>query len=545
MVDHKELEARILQDIEHRISLSYPEFTDYHGKLLGEITEKAQRSPLYKDRIKTVRSLEELDELPVLFYSNIHGAISRHGLRNVLMSEYAKYWQTSGYTGEPKRFYYSQGDVARITRDLSTLGYILGIRPWMSGWNFGGRDPLLSSSLFEFAAQDLGMTDYVSTPLGNQDDFFKALKVASKRGHYQICAGTPFLYLMLNKIAHDPRIAMDAVVRAAKLQYGLPAFLGKLLAKAYLRGIDYENLKSIMENAEVGLSYAEATGPHMERLKAGFPRMRFFDGFGSTECPIQGTQLLGDYDDIAIFLPGMIPEIAKPEDVQRAKKYDWANGNDPPPRVEGVPWNRWTPGLKGELLITRPGECLPLVRYATGDLIEVVDPSRHYKIRLEEHEVELTFPTIKVLGRSVDLIDFEVQDEKGDYMGGHIYARQIQDALMPVSNVKWWEFYRVKGSPPRLVFLIIPEREISDESEMRSKITERLINLESFLTVAFSLNLVDIVVTRPAAYKCIEAEIDRRVKEGRSLGQLKPKHINYVETEGELKQLIAEKISAK
>jgi len=178
-------------------------------------------------------------------------------------------------------------------------------------------------------------------------------------------------------------------------------------------------------------------------------------------------------------------------------------------------------------------------------MIEVVDPSRHYTIKLEENEVELTFPTIKILGRSVDLVDFEVHDEKGDYMGGHIYARQIQDALIPLPNVKWWEFYRVQGSPPRLVFLIIPESEVSDEADMKSKITGRLINLEGFLTVAFSLNLVEIVVTKPAAYKYIDAEIDKRVKEGRALGQLKPKHINYVESEEALRQLTDAKISAR
>jgi hypothetical protein len=545
MVDIKALEAKICQDICQTLCTSHPETIAAHGRRLREITEHAQKSVFYRGKITAIESLEGLNSLPVTFFNSISESIKKNGLDKVLITKYAKYWQTSGYTGEPKRFYYSEGDVAWITRNFSMLGYILGIRPWMSGWNFGGRDPLLSASLFDLAAVELGITDILSTPLGSQEDFIRAIKLASRRDKYQITAGTPFLYLVLHRAAYEPGYAMGAIVRGAKLQYNMPTFIAKVIAWFFLRGINYENLRSIVNNAELGLSYAESTGPHIEKLKACFPKMRFIDGFGSTECPVQGIQLLGDRDDIAVALPSIIPEIAKPEDVQRVKKYDPGNGNGPPPLVEAVPWHRWTKGLRGELLITRPGECFPLVRYATGDLIEVIDPARHYKMRLENNEVEFVLPTIKILGRSVDLVDFEVPDEKGDYMGGRIYARQVQDALTSVPNVRWWEFYRVKGSPPRIVFLIIPETDVKNDAEFRSKITSKLMNLEAFLNVAFSLDLARVIVTKPAAYGCIEAEIDRRVKEGRALGQLKPRHITYVESEEELQRLISNKLGAR
>ncbi len=544
MCDIKELEARMCRSIRQSLCVPYEVTAADHGRRLKEITEHAQKSAFYKGRIRTIASLEELNTLPVVFSNKVSESIRANGLDRVLITKYAKYWQTSGYTGEPKRFYYSEGDITWITKNFTMLGYLLGIRPWMTGWNFGGRDPLLSASLFDLAAKDLGMTDYLCTPLGSQEDFIKAIKTASKKGKYQITAGTPFLYLVLYRAAYEPGYAAGAIARGAKLQYGLPSFIGKLIARILVRGINYENLRSVVSNAELGLSYAEATGPHMEKLKACFPKMRFIDGFGSTECPVQGIQLLGNYDDIAVSLPSIIPEIAKPEDVQRVKKYEPSNGNGTVPLVEAV-LGTVTKGLRGELLITRPGECFPLVRYATGDLIEVVDPARQYKIKLEENEVEFTLPTIKILGRSVDLVDFEVPDEKGDYMGGRIYARQVHDALATVPNVRWWEFYRVKGSPPRIVFLIIPETDVADESEYRSKITTKLMNLEAFLNVAFSLDLAEIKVTKPAAYRHIEAEIDKRVKEGRALGQLKPRHINYVDSEEELQKAIADKLSAR
>ncbi len=74
-----------------------------------------------------------------------YGAIKQHGLKGALLAKPALHWQTSGYTGEPKRFYYSAADVDHLTSTFAVIGYAIGVRPWTPYWNFGARDPLLSN----------------------------------------------------------------------------------------------------------------------------------------------------------------------------------------------------------------------------------------------------------------------------------------------------------------------------------------------------------------------------------------------------------------
>ena len=141
-------------------------------------------------------------------------------------------------------------------------------------------------------------------------------------------------------------------------------------------------------------------------------------------------------------------------------------------------------------------------------------------------------PPIKVLGRSVDLMDFEVPDEKGDFIGGRIYTRQINVSFSNISNIRWWEMYRLHGSPGKLIFFIIPENDFENEAAFRGKIYHGLNKADFFMSVAFTVKLVDVIITKPPAYKAVQKEIDKRVKEGRSLGQLKPKRIYSVDEEG-------------
>jgi hypothetical protein len=106
-------------------------------------------------------------------------------------------------------------------------------------------------------------------------------------------------------------------------------------------------------------------------------------------------------------------------------------------------------------------------------------------------------------------------------------------------NVKWWELYSVKGNPGKLVFLVIPEKEVENEEAFKAEIFNNLAHECDFsVSIAYELKMMDFIITKPSAYKAIREEISRRANEGRSLGQLKPKHIYTLRDEEELKWLL-------
>ncbi len=213
--------------------------------------------------------------------------------------------------------------------------------------------------------------------------------------------------------------------------------------------------------------------------------------------------------------------------------------------------------MRGELVITRPGACLPLIRYPTGDMIEVMDPAYTFKSKLDSvGEIEVTLPAIRSLGRASDSVDFETDGQNGNFFGFKVYSRQISDALFSVRNIRWWELYNVKGTPGRFVFLIIPEEKVRDEAAFKSEILASLsktfVEYDAVQTGrefilengSAKRQLIELLIARPEAYSVVDAEIKRRVKQGRSVGQQKPRRIQRVESEEELKRLTAEKMAA-
>jgi hypothetical protein len=130
---------------------------------------------------------------------------------------------------------------------------------------------------------------------------------------------------------------------------------------------------------------------------------------------------------------------------------------------------------------------------------------------------------------------------------------------MGLKNVRWWELYQVRGSPGRFVFLIIPEGKVTDEVAFRGEIMPSLVSMFDEFTAAVQgraylvggasrmmdqSKYLDILITRPSAYDIIDKEIKRRIREGRTMGQLKPKRIYVIDGEEPLLELTGEKMRA-
>jgi hypothetical protein len=114
--------------------------------------------------------------------------------------------------------------------------------------------------------------------------------------------------------------------------------------------------------------------------------------------------------------------------------------------------------------------------------------------------------------------------------------------------VRWWELYNIRGEPGRLCFLVIPDREVEDAERFRRETLRHLLrecdDPHHTLQIGHELGRVEVLSTSPRAYRVVQAEIDRRVREGRCLGQLKPKRIFRVEGEEAFRAAIREKLEA-
>lgn len=538
---HDRTDYRLFEQAKSFFEKPMTTFLEEHDRKVSLLTADALRSPVYNGRIKQLNSIEELNSAPLTSWDTISSCIDARGIDNVLLKKPVIFWETSGYTGNSKRFYYDDTDLEWITRSIISSSYVLGMRPWNSGWSFGGGYPLLSGNIIEMSLDRACCKEFLSTPVNNDGDFIKALKKVSREKALDVMAGPPLLYMMIARMASEPEYFERLAAEKISKMTGLPQSIARIPAKLYLAGIGRSNLRSIVENVKICVSYSEPMDNYAGILKQRYPSAKFRDYLGSTEVPLYGVQLSSD-ECLSLILQNVIPELAKPEDVIRARA-------DPGYTVNAVPWHRWEKGMRGELIVTRPGGCLPLVRYPTGDLVEVVDPAHAISVDMDGGRVGICLPAIKVLGRSVDALDFEVPDEMGIFLVGKIYSRQLNEALCKDNNVRWWELYHVKGDPGRYVILVIPEGNAEDACRLKSdilkSITGRCDELAKALNAAAALDSLEILITGPEAYDFVKGEIDRRIKEKRSLGQLKPRHIYHMNSEGELGQTLKEKYGLK
>jgi phenylacetate-coenzyme A ligase PaaK-like adenylate-forming protein len=541
----EEIESTITRDF----SLSYDELKKLHSQMLDQITSTASRSPAYT-KIEHITDISQLSKLPMTSFDHIQELLDQLGTEKVLLKEPAIFWYTSGSTGKQKKVYYSQADHDVIAQGFIQLLYLSGVRVTDSAWVFTSTG---GDTLFGRVLENYDLTGLIST-FASELDVIKALKKTSKLERIDITVGVTWLYLVIHKIAHHPEEFEKIVQKAVKNQVKVPG-LSWLICKLLMRGIDYPHLAETLSETRLGFSHAEALAPYIPKIKEAYPQMEMHDVFGATEQWVQAIQVSTEHNWLSFFLRYSIPELADPEEVLKAKQ-------DPTYIPKTTPWYEWKKGMRGELILTRPGECLPLIRYPTGDMIEVMDPAYKFTVKLETVTLDITLPAIMSLGRATDSVDYDSGDQNGNFFGFKVYSRQINDALFKIQNIRWWELYHVKGSPGRFIFLVIPEAPVHDkhafEAEIHASLTQTFVEYyavdtgRQFILDGSAVNgngiihkeLIEVIVTTPEAYNVIDRDIKRRLKEGRAMGRQKPKRIFKVENEAEFKRLVEEKLKA-
>jgi len=540
----EEIETQIVKDF----SMTYDDLKKHHSAMLDQITSTASRSPAYAT-LKHITDITQLGELPTTPYDKIEALIEQLGVEKVLLKKPDTFWYTSGSTGKQKKIYYGKEDFEDIATGLTQMIYISGARITDSPWivtSTGG------DTLFGLVLEKCEVDGVIST-LASEMEVVEALKRASKLKRIDLMVGVTWLYLLMHRVANNPKDFEKVIEKAVRDKVKVPG-VSWLLAKYLTKDIDYANLAAMLSKTRIGFSNAEALAPYLKKIYEAYPCIEMHDVFGATEQWVQAVQISKDLDWLSYMLKYSIPELADPEEVLRAKQ-------DPAYVPKAVPWYEWEKGMRGELLITRPGACLPLIRYPTGDMIEVKDPAYTFKVAMETATISVTAPAIFSLGRASDSVDFESDGQNGNFFGFKVYSRQINDAMFSVGNIHWWELYNVKGAPGRFVFLIIPEKTVNDEAAFRKEIMAALaktfvefeaveIGRQFILDearngeAATHKHLIELMIARPEAYDVVDREIKERVRKGRSVGQQKPKRIIRVDGEDELKRLTAEKMAA-
>lgn len=506
-----------------------------HERMLQDITSSAQGSIIYRGRVREITSLNDLSLLPLTSYQMIEEALLESGQERCLLRPPDHIFQTSGSTGRPKRMFYSKGDTARFAAQLAELCRAVGVRANDVGWNLGGAPPNVSGAQLDWTSELLGLTR-LTTLLTRDSDLMPAMRRASRAARIDVVASAALVLYFVARSVKGPEFLRGVVREKLRRDRHLPWSIADLVARIYISTVRPRRLKRVLADTRIALTYAEPPTPYFHDLREGLPGAQFHDVLGSTENPVLAAQFETGTRGLCLFLNAVIPEIADPVEVTEAKEKGTS--------VNGIAWTEWKEGMRGELIVTRPGDCLPLIRYPTGDMIEVLEPL--HSIRTEGGM--MTLPLIQVLGRSVDLLDFEVQDEMGCFLGNKIYSYHIHQALQRSNNVRWWELYNIKGQPGRLCFLVIPEKEVGDRELYKRKVLDLLLrecdDPHHTLEIGHELGRLDIIVTDVKAYDVVQREIDRRTREGRSLGQLKPKRIVKVESEEAFLDAIKEKMGA-
>ena len=506
-----------------------------HKSLLTSISKQAARAKLlYGDEFPIISNPDAMSGLPILTTDQIKLTFSENDPESVLPTPHTYCWKTSGYSGVSKTFYYSQEDADLFADIWAAYAWLTGVRSNSSFWNFGSKKPMVSGELLELVKKRFITSGEIYTPIKSGMDFVKALKKASKSTGADVIAGPTIAYYLICRAVHDKQYMHDSVERVLKNDMHLPAFLARQTARLVLGGFNSKKLVKAMEHMYRGFSYAEPLSSYIEMIHEHFPNLTMYDVYGSTEVPIIGATLNKTDDALALLMPALFAELADPLEVYKAKK-------NPGYGVKTIPWYEWKAGMTGELIVSRPGTSLPLFRYATGDLLEIVEPIRLFVPETavlfpEELSESVPAPAIRVIARSADAIDFETEEEMGSFMGKKIYTPQIQQAILSLQNIAWWELFRVrKGDkgPGALIFLIYPVDIPADAESFAAQVREVLMykthDETDTIKSADSMGLLEIRITHPDAFNEIQSEIMQKIESTSSLGQLKPRHIFTVE----------------
>ncbi|MEI6449044.1 MAG: hypothetical protein WCP98_03730 [Actinomycetes bacterium] len=455
----------------------------------SRVVERAARSSLYRERwaaagvdARAVRSYQDLRAIPYTCSADLRSALQTHPAGDLVCSEDVRLWvSTSGTTGKAKWIPRSDKDLA-ISRELGLrarrlpTGGPVDLPDGMTSLGLTAPAPFVTDSSAAVSAVDMMLLGLPGEMIVlNYTEAADALLFALIRKPDVFLAFPSIAMRMAEGISENaPRLAREML----RQRFTAPHLLAYLVSR--IKTVRVRDLVRFRWGGFAG----EPLAPYRQAIRAayGFDPGEFyaFSEFLGTmgDCYLhQGLHLWADQ---------IIAEVIPEAELEREE----ASPGLPP---SAVPLWKAPPGLRGDLVVTNFADALPLVRYRTSDLIEVVST--------EPCGCGRTHPRIRVLHRVDDFVNLGI-------VRFSIY--ELAACLEQVPGLRRWQLLiRRQGYKPLGIVRAEPLIPPTDPESWKALILEQVRSLD-----AIRLGEENQLIA-PVAVEMVVAGEDRRTTSGK------------------------------
>jgi len=420
--------------------------------------ERASKSLLYRDKWEAagiqpekIETYDDFAEIPFVTSREILEIMFKGPIEEVLCSDVAHWFCTTGTTGNPKWIPYGRKDIELFMeirdRSAKLLPAIKGLRAFA----ISGPPPFVEDGL-----ANLNMIRQMLTNTQLTDGVTVCLTEVEHKEAIDFALDT------------KPNIIMSFPGFAARFAEIVEENAPVVTKKAF---VEHKTLRNLLEYIVTrfkkirpkdlskfrwGLFGGEPLDPYRQVLAERFGlepyEMYLFTEFmpPAMECCM--------HEGMHLWIDICIPEIIPEEELEK-------EALDTSYKPKAIPLWDAEECLRGEYVLTTSGQALPLVRYRFGDLIEVVStkPCR----------CGVTHPRIKVPRRSDSTI----------CLGAIRFpATKLEEILLQPTKYgaagRWQLEITREGYRPKPIIRVEPTKEITNKELFLSEISNRLKELE-------------------------------------------------------------------
>ena len=368
-----------------------PRIAAFHDGKLREsrLISRAYGSALYRAAWQkagltpeSIRSRVDLQHVPYLTGSSLRDAFAAYAVDDILTSQNVRYWFcTSGTTGTPKWIPYTDADVS-LCEQLILRGLWLCGGDRIRGTGFGLTTPAPfvangSAYMGIFAEMVGGVQNERVIALATEVDI--SLPLARARKAIAFSAFPSVAARIAERLSEVARSEASRQFRESKT---LTNFTAMLLAR--FKRIRFRDIIKF----RYGLFSGESLEPYRQAIADQYG-LEPYEVYASTEflcfnveCPY--------HCGLHFWLDTCIGEIIPLAELEREE-------NTPGYAPQAQFLDQVPAGTVGEYVLTTFSEALPLVRYRTSDLLEVVGA--------EKCRCQRTHPRVRILQRLDDVVN--------------------------------------------------------------------------------------------------------------------------------------------
>ncbi|OFX35556.1 MAG: hypothetical protein A2Z07_08265 [Armatimonadetes bacterium RBG_16_67_12] len=405
--------------------------------LAGGLIRRAAASAVYREAWRdagvvpeAVRWVEDLRRVPYITGSTLRRAWVTHRAEEIVCSDRVRIWfATSGTTGAPKWTPYAQTELDLLQRTALRAFYMCvgDPKPGLRCLVFGTPAPFISDgagyfNLFGQIERGI-LVEYTLTSYSVEQAKVALHLVSGRRPDAIIAFPSVALRLAEMLSAEAPSAAREAFREHRTLR--------NLAAVAATRLMTVR-AKHIL-GPRVGIFAGEPLAPFRAPLTRAYG-LDPFELYAMTEFPCFHLDCR-EHAGMHLWVDACIPEVIPHAELIREE----TDGAVP----HAVPLLDLPAGASGELVLTTFNEALPLIRYRTSDLVELVSTGRCGCGR--------THPLVRITGRRDDLINM------GLIRFSTVELENRMQALPADAAAANWQIHITReGYKPRPLLLVIP-----------------------------------------------------------------------------------------